>query len=311
VGKKIIVIGSSNVDFIMKMERLPEKGETITNARFMQTFGGKGANQAVGAAKAGGEVWFANCVGDDAFAPVLKENLRRAGVHIDHVYDETGISSGAALVMVGGAGENYLSVAPGANYRLTPAKVRLLEALLGEAAMVVFQFEILPETLYTAIDLAYSLGKPVLFNLAPARPFDVAYLSKIACLVVNEIEAQSLCGFPVDTAGGVQRAAEALLAKGAKTVVITLGADGAYLAGPGLQENIPAFKVEALDTTAAGDIFCGALAVGLVEGKSLRNAARFASAASAISVTRLGAQPSAPERREIEEFLEERKVRRD
>jgi ribokinase len=305
VDRKIVVIGSSNVDFIMKMERLPEKGETITNARFMQTFGGKGANQAVGAAKAGGEVWFVNCVGEDAFAALLKENLRQAGVHIEHVYDETGVSSGAALVMVGGAGENYLSVAPGANYRLSPERVRMLEALLGEAAMVVLQFEILPETLYAAIDLANALGKPVLFNLAPRRPFEEAYLSKITWLVVNENEAQSLCGFPVDTREGVERAAETMLEKGVHSVVITLGAEGAYLAGAGLREFIPAFKVDAVDTTGAGDVFCGALAVGLVEGKSLQEAASFASAAAAISVTRLGAQPSAPERREIEAFLGE------
>jgi ribokinase len=305
MDRKIVVIGSSNVDFIMKMERLPEKGETITNARFMQTFGGKGANTAVGAAKAGGAVWLVNCVGEDAFAPLLKENLRRAGVHIEHVSDETGISSGAALVMVGGAGENYLSVAPGANYRLTPERVRLFEPLLREAAMVVLQFEILPETLYAAIDLAHVLGKPVLFNLAPARPFEEAYLAKIAYLVVNENEAQSLCGFPLDTREGVERAAEALLAKGAHTVVITLGAEGAYLAGADLREFIPAFKVVGVDSTGAGDIFCGALAVGLVEGKLLHEAARFASAASAISVTRMGAQPSAPERREIEGFLGE------
>jgi ribokinase len=306
---KIVVIGSSNVDFIMKMERLPEKGETITNALFMQTFGGKGANQAVGAAKAGGEVWFVNCVGEDAFAGLLKENLRRAGMHIDYVYDETGVSSGAALVMVGGLGENYLSVAPGANYRLTPERVRMIESLLCDAAMVVLQFEILPGTLYAAIELAHRLGKPVMFNLAPRRPLDEAYLAKIAYLVVNENEAQSLCGFPVDTRKGVEQAAATLLEKGAQTVVITLGAEGAYLAYDGLREFIPAFKVDAVDTTGAGDVFCGALAVGLVEGKSLREAARFASAASAISVTRLGAQPSAPERWEIEEFLGERRSR--
>ena len=118
MNKKIVVIGSSNVDFIMKMDHLPQKGETVTDASFMQTFGGKGANQAVGAARAGGEVWFVNCIGDDPLGPALKDNLRRAGVRVDYVFEHTGIPSGAALVMVGSAGENYLSVAPGANYRL-------------------------------------------------------------------------------------------------------------------------------------------------------------------------------------------------
>jgi ribokinase len=300
---KIVVIGSSNVDFIMKMERLPQKGETITNAQFMQTYGGKGANQAVGAAKAGGEVWFVNCIGDDAFAPLLKENLRQAGVRTDYVFEEKGIASGAALVMVGNAGENYLSVAPGANYRLSPEMIQSLEPLLSHAAIVVLQYEVTPEALYAAIDVAHALGKPILFNLAPARPFEDAWLPKITYLTVNENEAESLCGFPVNTSEQTARAAETLLAKGAQTVVITLGAGGAYLAAPHLRQMIPAFSVVAVDTTAAGDVFCGALAVALVEGRALPDAALFANAAAAISVTRLGAQPSAPSRGEIDAFL--------
>lgn len=305
MNRKIIVIGSSNVDFIMKMARLPEKGETITDAIFMQTFGGKGANQAVGAAKAGGDVWFVNCMGDDAFAPLLLENMRQAGVNVDYVRQESGIFSGTALVMVGSAGQNYLSVAPGANYRLTPAMITDLEPLLREAAILVLQYEIPPETLYACIDLAHSSNLPILFNLAPARPFDAAYLPKVTYLAVNESEAQSLCGFAVDTPEQVEKAAEALLAKGAGTVIITLGADGVYLASADLRQHLPAFPVEAVDTTAAGDVFSGALAVALVEGKSLPEAARFACAASAISVTRLGAQPSAPGREEIEQFLKQ------
>lgn len=304
---RIVVIGSSNVDFIMKMDRLPEKGETITNAVFMQTFGGKGANQAVGAAKAGGDVWFVNCVGCDAFAPLLLENMRHAGVNVDYVRVESGISSGAALVMVGSAGQNYLSVAPGANYCLTPAMIAELEPLVREAAMLVLQYEILPETLYACIELGHSLGIPVMFNLAPARPFDVAYLPKVTYLAVNENEAETLCGFAVDSPENTARAAEALLANGAQTVIITLGAQGVYLASAGLRQHIPSFQVEAVDTTAAGDVFSGALAVALVEGKSLPDAVRFACAAASISVTRLGAQPSVPTRDEIDLFLDERR----
>lgn len=304
---RIVVIGSSNVDFIMKMDRLPEKGETITNAVFMQTFGGKGANQAVGAAQAGGDVWFVNCVGDDAFAPLLLENMRQAGVNVDYVRVESGISSGAALVMVGSAGQNYLSVAPGANYRLTPAMIAELEPLLREAAMLVLQYEILPETLYACIELGHTLGIPVMFNLAPARPFDVAYLPKVTYLAVNENEAETLCGFAVDSPENIAHAAETLLAKGAQTVIITLGAQGAYVASTGLRQHIPSFQVDAVDTTAAGDVFSGALAVALVEGKPLPDAVRFACAAASISVTRLGAQPSVPTRNEIDRFLGARK----
>lgn len=306
MNQKIVVIGSSNVDFIMKMARLPEKGETITDAVFLQTFGGKGANQAVGAAKAGGDVWFVNCVGDDGFAPLLLENMRQAGVNVGYVRRERDIATGAALVMVGDAGQNYLSVAPGANYRLTPAMIAEIKPLLQKAAILVLQYEIPPETLYACIDLAHALGLPMLFNLAPARPFDAAYLPKVTYLAVNESEAQSLCGFAVNTPQAVEQAAEALLARGAGTVIITLGADGVYLASADLRQHIPAFKVEAVDTTAAGDVFSGALAVALVEGKPLTEAARFACAASAISVTRLGAQPSAPGREEIEQFCSAR-----
>lgn len=302
---RIVVIGSSNVDFIMKMDHLPSLGETVTNARFMQTFGGKGANQAVGAARAGGEVWFVNCVGDDAFAPLLKANLRAAGVHTDYVIEQKGVMSGAALVMVGGVGENYLSVAPGANYHLTPAMVEALEPLLREAGMVVLQYEILPEALAAAIALADRLAIPILFNLAPARPIASQLIPKVRYLVVNEVEAAFLCGFAVDSDEQVEKACDRLLELGAHTAIITLGAGGVYLASAGLRRRIAAYSVSPVDTTAAGDIFCGALAVALVEDKPLFEAARFASAAAAISVTRLGAQPSAPGREEIDAFLAE------
>lgn len=300
---KIVVIGSSNVDFIMKAARLPEKGETITDAAFTQAFGGKGANQAVAAARAGGNTWFVTCLGSDPFAPALRQALADAGVHTDHVYTQPNETSGAALVMIGENGMNYITVAPGANYSLTPEMVHALEPLLREAAILVLQYEIRPDTLYACLDLAHALGAPTLFNLAPARPFDAACLPKVTCLAVNESEAQSLCGFAVESPASVEQAAQTLLAKGAQTVIITLGARGVYLASADLRQFIPAFKVQAVDTTAAGDVFSGALAVALVEGQPLPEAARFACAAAAISVTRLGAQSSIPTRAEIEHFL--------
>jgi len=303
MARKIVVVGSSNVDLIMKMDHLPRLGETVTNAIFLQTFGGKGANTAVGTARAGGEVYFVTCVGDDSYGHQSIENLSRLGVHLDGVFTEQQVASGTALIMVDSQGQNYLSVAPGANYRLSPQHIDRAAELIHSAEMVLLQYEILPETLKYVIDLASRAEKKILLNLAPARPLEDEYLAKLSVLVVNETEAEFLCGFPVDTADHIHHAAESLLAKGPGLVIITLGAQGAYFATQELRMHAPGFKVKAVDSTAAGDIFCGSLAVALVEGKSVLESVRFANAAAAISVTRLGAQPSAPGRHEIERFL--------
>jgi ribokinase len=299
----IVVIGSSNVDFFMKMERLPKLGETVTDCTFKQVFGGKGANQAVGAARAGGNVTFVNCVGDDRFADLMIENFRKDGINTDYVFKENDIASGAALIMVDSRGNNYLSVAPGANYRLKKSHIDRAKNVINNAAIVLLQYEVLPETLEYIIEVCHSLGKKVMLNLAPARPIGDEYLKKISILVVNEVEAEFLTGQGVSSAEDVEQAASALLAKGIETVIITLGKEGSYVVTTEVKEKIPAFRVEARDTTAAGDVYCGTLCVALVEGKSLREAVRFAGAAAAISVTRLGAQPSAPAREEIESFL--------
>ena len=299
----VVVVGSSNIDLIMKMARLPKLGETVTDASFVQTFGGKGANQAVGAARAGGRVVFVNCVGDDTYGAQLLEKLRQDGIDTRFVFTEAGIASGTALVMIGGEGQNYLSVAPGANYRLTPAHVDRAREAIAQAACVVTQCEILPETLAHVVELGASLGKPVILNLAPARPIADATLAKLSCLAVNEIEAEFLTGRPVATDAEIEAAASALLAKGPTTVLITLGARGTYAASEGVRALVPTFEVAAVDTTAAGDVHCGAFAVASVEGRALLEAVRFANAAAALSVTRLGAQPSAPTRAEIEALL--------
>ncbi|HSD28008.1 MAG TPA: ribokinase [Vicinamibacteria bacterium] len=300
---RVVVVGSSNIDLVMKMARLPRVGETVTDATFVQAFGGKGANQAVGAARAGGQVVFVGCVGDDAYGQQARGNLEADGIDTRFVFTEPGVASGTALILVGGEGENYISVAPGANDRLTPAHVdRALEAI-GGAAMVVTQCEIPPETIEHVVALGAELGKPVLLNLAPARRLSDAALSRLALLAVNETEAEFLTGRRVASDREVQEAAGALLARGPRTVVLTLGARGAYVGAEGVRSLIPGFAVEAVDTTAAGDVHGGALAVALVEGRPVLEAVRFANAAAALSVTRLGAQPSAPRRSDIETLL--------
>jgi ribokinase len=299
----IVVIGSSNVDFIMKMERLPKMGETVTDSVFMQVFGGKGANQAVGAARAGGKVRFVSCVGDDKVADLMIENFKQDGINTDFVFKEKDVATGAALIMIGSKGSNYISVAPGANYRLTKSHIDKITGVIQNAAIVLLQYEILPETLKYIIDVCHGLKKRVVLNLAPAKPIEDKYLEKLSILVVNEVEAEFLTGKKVATSNEIEAAATSLLKKRIETVIITLGEEGSYIATTNYREKINAFRVKALDTTAAGDIYCGSLCVALTEGKSLPNAIRFAGAASAISVTRLGAQPSAPTRQEIERFL--------
>ena len=300
---QVVVVGSSNVDLVMKMPRLPKVGETVTDCAFAQVFGGKGANQAVGAARAGGDVAFVSCVGDDAYGGQVIDSLRGDGIDTGHVSREPGVATGTALIMVGAEGQNYLAVAPGANYRLTPAHVDRAREAIERAAIVICQCEILPETLEHVIAIGSELGKPVMLNLAPARKIADASLARLAYLAVNETEAEFLTGRRVESDEDVVAAVDTLLAKGPKTVVLTLGARGAYVAGDGVRARVPGFAVDAVDTTAAGDVHCGALAVALVQGRPLLEAVRFANAAAALSVTKLGAQPSAPKREDIEALL--------
>ncbi len=300
---KIVVIGSSNVDLIMKMDHLPEKGETVTNAEFFQVYGGKGANQAVAAARAGGDVTFVSSIGDDAYAPGMVKNYADDGIDTSFVFKEVGIASGYALIMIGDAGNNYISVAPGANYKLTPQRIEEAIPAIEEASIIVLQYEITEEALKFVIDLANSKSIPLMWNFAPARSFDLSYIPKVNILVLNEVEAGFLTNMKVENEHDSEKAAQALLDKGVEKVIITLGSEGAFVMTTENKINIPAFKVDAVDTTAAGDTFCGAYAVAIVEGKPEKECLRFASAAAAISVTRMGAQPSAPTREEIEVFL--------
>ncbi|MEM7367752.1 MAG: ribokinase [Bacteroidota bacterium] len=305
MSDSIVVIGSSNVDLIMQLPRLPRPGETISGGVFTQTYGGKGANQAVGAARSGGQVTFVSCLGADGFAPDFIQNFQQDSIRTEYVFQIPEAATGTALIMIDAKGENCISVAPGANHLLTRSHLRQAKEAIEQAAVILLQCELHPATLRQVIELGDELNKPILLNLAPAQALEDDYLSKLHWLIVNESEAAMLTQMSVENMKDVQAAADLLIKKVGGGVIITLGAKGSYIVEKTHRQLVPAFSVNAVDTTAAGDVYCGSLATALVEGKSTQEAVRFASAAAAIAVTRLGAQASAPTRAEIDQFLTE------
>lgn len=301
--KTIVVVGSSNTDMIIQLDRIPRPGETILGGEFTSAAGGKGANQAVGAARAGGQVTFIARVGQDMFGDQAVAGFIKEGIDTDHVLRDKSRPSGVALIFVAKDGENSIAVAGGANGELSPTDVGKAKNLFASAGMLVMQLETPLATVQAAADLAAKASVRVILNPAPARTLPDKLLKKVAIITPNETEAELLTGIKVDSEAAASKAADKLLTRGVKTVIITLGSRGAFVAGEGVRKLVPGFKVKAVDTTAAGDVFNGALAVALGEGRPVIEAVRFANAAAAISVTRLGAQPSAPVRKEIELLL--------
>ncbi len=299
----IIVVGSSNTDMIIKLDRIPRPGETILGGEFVTAAGGKGANQAVAAARAGGKVTFIGRVGCDMFGDEAIAGFRRDGINLKHLVRDAKAPSGAALIFVAKDGENSIAVAGGANGRLSPADVRKAKRAFANASAVIMQLETPLETVQAAAELAAKAGVRVILNPAPARSLPDKLLKLVSILTPNETEAELLTGIKVTDEKSAGQAADKLLAKGVETVILTLGARGAFVAGAGIRQLVAGFKVKPVDTTAAGDTFNGALVVALGESLALIDAVRFANAAAAISVTRLGAQPSAPSRKEIDRFL--------
>ncbi len=299
----IIVVGSSNTDMIIKLARIPRPGETILGGELVTAPGGKGANQAVGAARAGGDVTFIARVGQDMFGDQAVAGFQRDRIHVDHVYRDQTCPSGVALIFVARDGENSIAVASGANRRLSPADVQKAKQAFAHARVLVVQLETPLPTVQAAVELAREHSVRVILNPAPARRLPDKLLRRVSILTPNESEAELLTGIKVRNNASATRAAEALLAKGIEVVIVTLGARGALIATREARTFVRGFKVKAVDTTAAGDVFNGALAVALAEGRELAEAVRFANAAGALSVTRMGAQPSAPLRQEIEQFL--------
>ena len=305
MNHSIVVVGSSNIDMIAQVAQFPRPGETVGNAIFSQAYGGKGANQAVAAARAGGQVTFITCVGQDTFGPTMLRNFADEGIVTDYVLQDDATPTGTAVILVNEQGENCIAVAPGANDQLTSDHIDASRLAISAAEIILLQLEIPLETVTYVVDLAKSLGKKVLLNPAPARPLDDDLLGKLYILVVNETEAELIAEQPVGTAEEVQQAAQTLLRKGPEMVVITLGAQGAYYATRREQKRVDAYPVQAVDTTAAGDVFCGALAAALSRSTKLGDAVKFANAAAALSATRLGAQPSAPTESAVKAFLKE------
>lgn len=281
------VVGSVNLDLVASGAPLPQAGETVTGARFAQHPGGKGANQALAARRLGAEVHMIGCVGDDALAEAALTLLRRDGVDVSNVMSELGTATGVALIAVSPEGENQITVASGANSRVGPSDV----AGLPKCNVILTQLEVPVTAVEAASRTAAETGALMAINLAPAMGVPPQLLKDADLLIVNEIEAE-FYGDALHERGGL--------------VALTLGGDGAALFKMGKEiARVPAFKVDVVDTTGAGDTFCGALAVALAEGQAPQQALRFASAAAALAVTRAGAQPSLPKREQVEALLQE------
>lgn len=300
---KIVVIGSSNTDLVVNTDRAPEGGETVLGNGFVVNHGGKGANQAVAVSRIGGTVSFISKVGNDTFGSQMRRHYEDEGMDVSYVFVDALAPSGVALIIVDGKAENRIVVAPGANGNLREEDIDKAGLAVEKSEFVLLQLEIPMATVEYAARMAASLGKKVIVNPAPACPLSEELLRDVYLITPNETEAGILTGITIVDNDSAFKAAEALFRLGVQNVVITLGEKGALVYNAEVSMFVPAYQVKAVDTTAAGDVFNGALAVALSEGRTLPDAARFACAASAISVTRMGAQNSVPSRDELDNYI--------
>lgn len=301
--RQILVVGSSNTDMVIKAAHLPRPGETILGGTFFMNPGGKGANQAVAIARLGGPVTFICKTGSDIFGHQSQQLFEEEGINTSYVFSDSGNPSGVALITVDEKAENCIVVASGANANLLPSDLVKAEEAIEQADLVLMQLEIPMETVCFVADIAWQKGKKVILNPAPAHPLPADLLHHLYLITPNETEAEMISGVKITDEASAVEAARVFSGMGVQHVIITLGSKGALIYSGGKAEMVPALKVEAVDTTAAGDVFNGALTVALSEGRSLKEAARFACKASAISVTRVGAQSSAPYRNEVDIFV--------
>ncbi|MDR1720577.1 MAG: ribokinase [Dysgonamonadaceae bacterium] len=296
--KKIVVIGSSNTDMVIKADRLPVPGETIIGGQFMMNPGGKGANQAVAVARMGGIVSFITKTGNDLFGKQSIELYNTEGIGTDYVFSDMRAPSGVALISVDTFGENCILVAPGANATLSVNDIEKARKEIESADLLLMQLEIPMKTVEYATQIAVAKGVKVILNPAPAQALPGELLKNLYIITPNKSEAELLTGIKVTDWSSARNAAD-IISQGVNTVIITLGSQGALVKEGDSFYEIAAEKVTAVDTTAAGDTFCGALCVGLSEGMTVVEAVKLACKAAAITVTRMGAQSSIPYRKEI------------
>ncbi|MDE7220320.1 MAG: ribokinase [Oscillospiraceae bacterium] len=305
--KKILVIGSTNTDFVLKVGAIPQVGETVMSRSFQQLPGGKGANQAYACGMLGGRVTFLSAIGEDGLGGVVMENMRRAHVETRYIRTTNEDSTGMAVICVDETGNNSIVVVPGANLYCDCGYLMDHRDAIDMCDILLVQLEVPVEGIFSAVEYAHKRGKTVILNPAPCPdsiPDDV--LQNVDYITPNETELQKLTGCRMDCPEGVREGAETLLRRGAGQVIVTLGSKGAMFCNDSKTEHFPAWQVPVADTTAAGDTFNGAIAVALAEGKGIEEAIRFANAASSLAVSRKGAQTSVPSRAEVDKFMNDR-----
>jgi ribokinase len=298
---KIVVVGSANTDLVLQVPRLPRAGETVTSSHFFQALGGKGANQAVAAARLGADVTFVCKVGRDDYGRMCYQAYQNEGMNLEFAVWDESTATGVAFVFVSDSSENLIGVAPGANMHLTVDEVRRAEEAIAAADCLLVQLEVPHAADLAAMQIARRHHIPIILNPAPPAPFPLELLDQADILTPNETELEFILKHlspPEHSQDGL-----AWLTLRVPNLVITLGAQGCRVLSGGLDQSIPAFRVQAVDTTAAGDAFNGGLAVATARGLPLADAVRFASVVGAISVTRLGAMNSLPTASEVDEFL--------
>ncbi|GJM27324.1 MAG: ribokinase [Phycisphaerae bacterium] len=303
-SKKILVVGSANIDLVTRVPRCPKPGESLVGTSFTTVPGGKGANQAVAAARLGAETTFVGCVGDDAFGAMLRKNLEREGVNVDHVKMHPAESTGTACIYVMDDGNNAIVVTPAANHGLSSSDIEALRPVIAAHDVVLTQLEIPLETVETLLRVSRDMGVFSILDAGPVRDTPIELLRLAGLVSPNETETEAFTGAPIRSEHDAAVAAERFHASGTETLVIKLGARGALLSMAGVQHYEPAFAVNAIDTVAAGDAFTAALALVWSDGTPAR-ALQFANAAGALATTKTGAQDAMPTRQAIEQFLME------